>query len=180
MKCQNCGEHEANIKYMQMINGEKDEMYLCEKCAKDMKIDMNFDMHFGFDNIFSSLFGGETIVKPVGLSDELSCDVCGMRYDDFATSGMLGCENCYKVFNKRLDNVIKKLHGSNRHVESIQHKRPSVAGKKDKDSDIKLDIAKLKEEIDKCIKIEDYEQAAILRDKIKILEKSLKERERGE
>ena len=44
MKCQNCGEHEANIKYMQMINGEKDEMYLCEKCAKDMKIDMNFDI----------------------------------------------------------------------------------------------------------------------------------------
>ena len=25
MKCQNCGAHEATIKYMQMINGEKDE-----------------------------------------------------------------------------------------------------------------------------------------------------------
>ena len=70
MKCQNCGAHEATIKYMQMINGEKDEMLLCEKCAKDMKIDMNFDMHFGFDNVFASLFGAEPMVKPVELSDE--------------------------------------------------------------------------------------------------------------
>lgn len=180
MKCQNCGKHDATIKYMQMINGEKDEMFLCEKCAKDMKIDMNFDMHFGFDNIFSSLFGGDTLVKPIELSDEITCDVCGMKYDDFATNGLIGCENCYKVFYKRLDNVIKKLHGSNRHVPSLQRKNQIQFRKKDDNADLKQEITMLKEEIEKCIKVEDYERAAILRDKIKILEKNLSERERGE
>ena len=28
MKCQNCGKHEATIRYMQDINGVKDELYL--------------------------------------------------------------------------------------------------------------------------------------------------------
>lgn len=178
MKCQNCGANEATIKYMQMINGEKDEMYLCDKCAKDMKIDMNFDMHFGFDNVFESLFGGETFVKPIELSDELKCDSCGMRYDDFAKSGMVGCSNCYKVFNKRLDNVIKRLHGSNRHVENVHVTAPKFAQRKS--NDVKEKIEELKNEIETCIKNEDYEQAAILRDKIKSLEKKLDERERGE
>ena len=178
MKCQNCGVHEANIKYMQMINGEKDEMYLCDKCAKDMKIDMNFDMHFGFDNVFASLFGAEPMVKPVELSDELKCDACGMRYDDFAHNGMMGCPNCYRVFSKRLDTVIKKLHGSNRHVENTHTPAPKVVRKKE--SNVKEQIEELKQKIEQCIKTEDYEQAAILRDKIKSLEKKLDERERGE
>ena len=154
MKCQNCGIHEATIKYMQMINGEKDEMLLCEKCAEDMKIDMNFDMHFGFDNVFASLFGAEPMVKPVELSDELKCDTCGMRYDDFA------------------------IHGNNRHVENTHTPAPKFVRKKQ--SNVKEQIEELKQQIEECIKTEDYEQAAILRDKIKSLEKKLDERERGE
>ncbi len=178
MKCQNCGANEATIKYMQVINGEKDEMYLCDKCAKDMKIDMNFDMHFGLDNVFASLFGAEPLVKPIELSDELKCDSCGMRYEDFAKTGMTGCPNCYKVFNRRLDNVIKRLHGSNRHVEASHEVTPKLARRKS--SNAKEKIEELKAEIENCIKKEDYEQAAILRDKIKSLEKNLDEMERGE
>lgn len=180
MKCQNCGKHEANVKYVQMINGEKDEMFLCEKCAKDMNIDMNFDMHFGFDNIFSSLFSGETFVKPIELSDELSCDVCGMKYDDFARTGMIGCENCYKVFSKRLENVIKKLHGNNRHIEASNKKVANTVKHPKKNENVKEQIEALRKEIDECIKIEDYEKAAILRDKIKVLEKKEINMERGE
>lgn len=180
MKCQNCGENEANIKYTQMINDEKSEMYLCEKCAQDMKIDMNFDMNFGFDNIFSSLFAGDMTVKPVELSDELYCDVCGTKYADFAKTGLLGCENCYRVFSKRLDSIIKRLHGNNRHVEPEINSIPKFRKKKTEKSSVKNEIEQLKEKLEKCIKSEEYEEAAIIRDKIKVLEKKMNERERGE
>ncbi len=179
MKCQSCGENEANVKYTQMINDETEELFLCEKCAKKLKLDMNFK--FGFDDIFSSLFASPSPVRPVEISDGLVCDACGTRYDDFARSGMLGCENCYKVFNKRLDTVLKRLHGSNRHVEETNH--PIHTKKNDKSVSLKEEIEKLKEDLNNCIKSEDYEQAAILRDKIKGLEKKLnskEEKERGE
>ena len=53
MLCQNCNENEANIKYTQIINGEKREMILCENCAKKLGIDsISFDMPINFSNFF--------------------------------------------------------------------------------------------------------------------------------
>lgn len=178
MKCQNCGENEANVRYTQIVNGNKEEMYLCDRCANKMKLNMNFK--FGFDDIFSSFFAEPTLIKPFEISDGLVCDACGMRYDDFAKNGMLGCENCYRVFNRRLDNVIKKLHGSNRHIEDDDRPKGVATKVKDKKKTVKEEIEELKEKLNNCVKCEDYEQAAILRDKIKKLEKSLNDRERGE
>lgn len=178
MKCQSCGMHEANVKYTQVINGDKEEVFLCEKCASKMKLDMNFK--FGFDDIFSSFFAEPTLIRPLEISEGLVCDSCGMKYDEFAKNGMLGCENCYKVFSKRLDNVLKKIHGNNRHIEEEERPQPIKSSIKTKKKTVKEEIAELKEKINHCIQSEDYEQAAILRDKIKKLEKTLNEKERGE
>lgn len=183
MICQNCGKNEANIKYTQMINGEKEEMFLCEDCAKKLNINMNFK--FGFDDIFSSLFGDQPLIRPIEISDGLVCDSCGTRYDEFASNGMLGCENCYKVFSNKLDKVLKRLHGNNRHIEDEEKPRPTTINPKNKEKSIEDEIEELKEKIEACIKSEDYEQAAIIRDKIKKLEnklksKNVKSKERGE
>ena len=177
MKCQSCGKIEANVKYTQIINGKKEEIFLCDKCADKMKLDMNFK--FGFDDIFSSFFAEPTLFRAPQIAEVLVCDSCGMRYDEFAKNGMLGCENCYRVFNKRLDNVLKKIHGNNRHIEETTRTQV-VPDSNNKKKTIKEEIAELKEKINECIKVEDYEQAAILRDKIKKLEKSINEKERGE
>ncbi|MBR3888751.1 MAG: UvrB/UvrC motif-containing protein [Clostridia bacterium] len=182
MKCENCGKHAATIKYTQEINGVGGEIYLCERCARDMNIDMNFNLDFdlGFNDVFSSLFGDQSLIKPLEIEEGLVCDACGTSYDEFTANGMLGCENCYRIFNKKLDAVIKRLHGgNNRHVQNIQRVRPETVKKKDVKEDLKTEIEKLREELAGCIKVEDYEKAAILRDKIKALEKTLAEKERG-
>ena len=177
MKCQNCGKNEANVRYTQIINGNKEEIFVCDKCANKLKLDMNFK--FGFDDIFSSFFGEPTFFKPLEISDGLVCDVCGTKYDDFTNNGMLGCENCYKVFSRRLDNVLKKLHGNNRHIDDGERQATAFVGEgksKDKKKSIEEVIAELKEKLEACIKSEDYEQAAIIRDKIKKLEKKLNDK----
>ena len=38
MKCENCGKNEANVKYTQIINGEKKQMFLCEECSKKLGV----------------------------------------------------------------------------------------------------------------------------------------------
>lgn len=39
MLCQNCGKNEVNFRYTQVINGEKREIALCDKCAKKLGLE---------------------------------------------------------------------------------------------------------------------------------------------
>ena len=162
MKCQNCGKNNANVKYTQVINGDKTQLFLCDECANEMNIGMNFDfgMHDVFSNFFDEISGLKTIANP-----EISkCSTCGMSYDEFSKNGMLGCEKCYSVFSNRLDEVLNRIHGSNRHLK--------LADKNIKeDRNVDNEIIKLKNELKNCIEKEEYEKAAIIRDKIKKLEK---------
>ena len=49
MKCENCGKNEANVKYTQIINGEKKQMFLCEDCSQKLGInDLHFNAFFHF------------------------------------------------------------------------------------------------------------------------------------
>ena len=55
MLCQNCKKNEANVKYTEIINGEKKVLMLCEECSHELGIDnINFNMPIDF----SSFFGG--------------------------------------------------------------------------------------------------------------------------
>lgn len=49
MKCQNCGENDANFKYTEIVNGVKKELNLCEDCARKMGVaDINFNIPISF------------------------------------------------------------------------------------------------------------------------------------
>lgn len=176
MKCQRCGNNEANVSYTQIINGEKTKLYLCDKCANDLNIGMNFN--FDFNDVFGAFFEEPSFVKTLEKPKSLACDACGTTYEDFARTGMFGCENCYRVFSNRLDNVLKRLHGNNRHVgkKLIVSPNKAVVTTKAKK---KTKIEELKEELQEYIKNEEYEKAAVVRDEIKKLE-AKKDIERGE
>ena len=162
MKCQNCGKNNANVKYTQVINGDKLELFLCDDCASEMNIGMNFS--FEINDVFSSFFDDFTGFKTVAIPEVTKCKNCGLTYDEFSKTGILGCENCYTTFSERLDNVLKRLQGSNRQLSTKKSERKTEKTEN-------LEIYKLKDELKICIEKEEYEKAAILRDKIKKLEK---------
>ena len=58
MKCQNCGKNNANVRYTQIINGEKKEFILCEECAEKLGINskIHFDMNMNFGSILGDFF----------------------------------------------------------------------------------------------------------------------------
>lgn len=162
MKCQNCGKNNANVKYTQVINGDKTQLFLCDECANEMNIGMNFD--FGMHDVFSNFFDEFSGLKTIAIPEISKCNSCGMSYDEFSKTGMLGCEKCYSIFSNRLDEVLNRIHGSNRHLK--------LADKNIKeDRNVDNEIIKLKNELKNCIEKEEYEKAAIIRDKIKKLEK---------
>lgn len=183
MKCQNCGENEANFRYTEIINGVKKEIALCDDCKQklglqglDFNIPINFSSFFGdFLNEYddSSLF--PMLTKP----KQLKCDNCGMTYDDFIKDGKFGCSNCYNVFDSKIEPILKRIHGESKYL-GRKGKVPKIIEKDvgnetnvvpPSDSNKNPDITELKRELKKLIKEERYEEAAVLRDKIKEFEK---------
>ncbi len=181
MLCDNCGKREANVRYSENINGRKKELHLCEECSKKLGIE-NMDFNMPID--FSSFFGG--LLEDFGTNDfmplfnevkQLKCDNCGYTFEDIVNTGKLGCENCYSVFENRLDPIIKKIQGSNKHVgrtgKIIDSKISEKINNKDSKTENNKDVSKvekLQNDLKKAIKEEKYEEAAKIRDEIKKIE----------
>ncbi len=181
MKCENCGENDANVRYTQIINGVKKEMQLCDKCADELgigKMNMNFDMPFGFSNFFGELlneYNSDGFMPTLALPKTLKCDRCGFTFDDFIDSGKFGCPSCYDTFEERIDPIFKRLQGSNRYIgRGVKKANPEnelniKLEKEETQKENKIDG--LKRELKQMIKEEKYEEAAKIRDEIKKLEK---------
>ncbi|MBR6033149.1 MAG: UvrB/UvrC motif-containing protein [Clostridia bacterium] len=180
MKCENCGNNEANVRYTQIVNGAKKEMHLCEECARELGItnmNFNFDMPFGFSNFFGEFLNdyNDGFMPTLALPKTMTCDNCGLTFDDFVENGKFGCAHCYDTFENRLDPIFKRLHGGNRYIgrkakkanpeNDVEHNEAKEENKEES----KLEA--LKQELKKKIKEEKYEEAAKIRDEIKKLEK---------
>ena len=187
MLCQNCGENEANVRYTKIVNGVKKEMVLCEKCAHELGIgDMNFNMPISFSSFLGDFFEEEKDFLPSFMKEEkITCDKCGMTYEDFINTGKFGCENCYEIFSSKIDSILKNILGGNRHIgrginlpkgkTSVEkNEELKLNTKQDTERTIEEDknkqLEKLKKDLKQAIQEERYEDAAKIRDDIKVLE----------
>lgn len=187
MKCEHCGNNEANVRYTQIINGVKKEMHLCEECSRELGIGANlgFDMDMDIPSFFGEIFNeynNLSLLPSFGNIREEKCNSCGMTYNEFVNTGKFGCQTCYDVFSDRLDPILKSIQGNNRHVgRKVKASEPNILDKvKEKKEEIKTKVkensrvAELKIELKKAVKEERYEDAAKIRDEINELEKNEK------
>ncbi|MBQ6991910.1 MAG: UvrB/UvrC motif-containing protein [Clostridia bacterium] len=173
MLCQNCNKREANVKYTQIINGEKQEMILCEECSEKLGINnISFDMPINFANFFDDILNddyGNDFLPLMKNTNVLKCNSCGMTYEDFLNKGKFGCGNCYENFTKKIEPILKRIHGDTKHTgrkcKSCNNEMKEVVKTK---KEIKEDkIINLQAELKKAIQEERYEDAAKIRDEIK-------------
>ncbi|MFH1837791.1 MAG: UvrB/UvrC motif-containing protein [Candidatus Omnitrophota bacterium] len=165
MKCNICGIKDASVHLTEVINDQVTKLHLCEKCAKEKSDEMQ--SHFGLTDLLSGLMDMGSPVDGGAFEESLTvkCPVCSMTFYDFQKTGRLGCGECYNAFSKNLSELLKKIHGSDRHVG----KRPLIE-KKEGDRD-KQDIQRLRDELNDLVDREEFEKAAILRDRIRDMEK---------
>ena len=176
MLCDNCGKREANVRYSENINGKVKELNLCEECSQKLGIGhIDFSMPMDFSDFFGDFM--EEFAKPewMPLLNEvktLTCDNCGYTFNDIVNTGKLGCGNCYDAFEAKLDPIIKKIQGANRHVGRIGKIIDNKIEEKLKQSENKENnkttkLEQLQEQLKLAIKEERYEDAAKIRDEIK-------------
>ena len=184
MLCDNCGKKQANVKYTENINGKVRELNLCEECSKKLGIgNMDFSMPIDFSSFLGGFMDDLMVPEIMPMIDNLktiTCKNCGSTFENIMNTGKVGCKDCYSVFEDRLDPILKKLQGANRHVGRIgkmidnkidsqnrNKENPNKEGKKLEENKLE----KLQKELKEAIKEERYEDAAKIRDEIKKLEK---------
>ncbi|MDF2947668.1 MAG: UvrB/UvrC protein [Bacillales bacterium] len=171
MLCQQCNKNNASIHFTKIVNGEKNEYHLCEVCAEENGaiLSFGFNDNFSVNNLLSGLLN---INQSQGYSQSnnkvntfaIKCKKCGLAYTELSKLGRLGCSDCYKAFDNYLQPLIRRLHSGN-----FQHtgKVPKRGGKH---ISLSKKLNSLKQELKVLISNEDFENAAIVRDKIKELE----------
>lgn len=168
MLCQNCGKNEATTHVKKIVNGDTTEMHLCPECAQ----------HLGYGDIFSGFglnlddffggFLGDTMQKLASPAEQ-KCPKCGNTFTDIVNSGRIGCSDCYRTFYDKLLPSIQRIHGRIKH-NGKQITSPKSEPVKSKEDTLAEQISNLKSQLESAVANQEFEQAAILRDKIKELE----------
>lgn len=167
MLCQNCGKYEATTHLKRVVNGDTTEMHLCSDCAQHLGYG---DMFSGFGLNLDDFFGGflEDTVQKLASPVEEKCPKCGNSFSDIVRSGKVGCSECYRMFYDKLLPSIQRIHGRIKH--SGKHIEAAAESKKIEESKPENEIDSLKDQLNKAVENQEFEQAAVLRDKIKELE----------
>ncbi len=174
MMCENCGQRPATYHQTVIVNGQKQETHLCEVCAQEKgHLGMMQQHTFSFPNLniqqlLSSFLGQEPAGGSVAPRQQAEprCKSCGMTYSEFADTGRLGCAQCYEHLEPYLVPLIKRIHGTTTHGGKAPKRTGGIVRKK-------RELAALKQQLQKAVSEERYEEAASLRDQIRALEQQI-------
>ena len=159
MFCDKCKQNIATTHIKTVVGGVVKEYNLCEACAKE-----NGYSHFpdgAFSSILASMLGESA--KSSFVETKI-CPSCKATFNSIAKSGKVGCSECYNTFKSELLPYIKRVHGSVAHNGKV----PNIVTIAN--SEPENEVLNLRDTLNQLISEEKYEEAAIIRDKIRELE----------
>ena len=166
MQCQICKKNDATIHLTEIVDGVRSETHICQDCAQSEGIIVKNQMPINelLSNLLASQPADDEISGLSGLAKE--CPDCGFTLDHFKKEALLGCPNDYEVFGEELRPLIKRAQDNNStHCGKVPSRVP-VMNKN------KIELVNLQKELEISVQKEDYEQAAMLRDKINVLKET--------
>ena len=164
MLCENCSRKEGSIHIVKVIEGNKIEKWLCSECANknsDLVTYESIEKKSIEDSNENLLIG--LIDEKSDLNNELTCVTCSTKYSDFKKNGLLGCSECYSIFENSINKIFFSINGDVGYIGKIPKKENEIIINNKR-------IIKLKEDLKMAILKEEYEKAVVIRDEIKYLE----------
>lgn len=175
MLCDICKKNEATIHIQEITNGQKKVIHMCQECAATQHGEGGLD--FGPFNLAEVLYklSGQSGAKPAPDASQnapdnenapddadLVCDECGWTEEKLRKTGKLGCGHCYAVFAPLLGEAFKNMHRGLSHLG----KHPAGNSENAELHICRARISKLQKELQQAVANEEYENAAVLRDRI--------------
>ena len=162
MPCDQCREREAVIHLTQIVNEQVSTLHLCEKCAAEKGVESPGSTVKTPLGSFLAAMGKGPEQAPVPRPGD-TCSRCGGTFQDFRETGRLGCSECYRAFESPLRDLLRRLHGSTHHLGERYAEREPAAVKV-------TPAADLREQLRRAVETENFELAAELRDRLRVVE----------
>lgn len=157
MLCSNCKKNIANFHYTKIVNGKKTELNLCSNCAAELGYLDSYHDPFDFGSVLNDFLGIESPTR------NYVCAKCGTDYDTFKRTGRLGCSDCFEQFENVINDILPEIQAGTAH-------KGKVCGENNEELMKKKKLKELKDNLQKAILDERYEDAAKIRDEIKDFE----------
>lgn len=135
MLCSRCGFREAVYHNSIVVNGIVIDEHLCKDCSGEHTK----------TSYFNPIITGHC------------CKTCGCTFEEFSSSGLLGCNDCYNSFREELTSVINKLHGASIHYGKSNNKGLTEEEK---------EYMELTRQLKQAVSLEDYELASALKEQL--------------
>ena len=161
MLCDSCSERDAVVHLTTIENNAVHQLHLCEKCAAERGVETSVAAPKHPLGEFLQAVQQQSVPAS---ADAGRCTFCGLTMKDFRATGRMGCARCYSVFEPSMRELLRRVHGSARHIgqgyrapQDEVMERVSVLGE-------------LREKLRRAIEQEQFEVAAELRDRIRVIE----------
>ncbi len=151
----------------------KSEVHLCEQCARDVGLNTKIS---NFSLTLPEMLTFLNADEVQDFRDDKRCHSCGCSFIAYRKNGRLGCPDCYEYLADELQPVLTSFFADKRHIG----KSPAVAPDR---KIIHVDVTEishesnlddLQAELDAAVHNERYEDAAVLRDRIREISGTLK------
>jgi len=160
MICEECGKNQATVSITLATGNGSKTRHLCPDCMQKMKFSLAKGDIQGFLSSILSVLGAEKKASEPGPV----CSACGHTYAEFEHTGRLGCAQCYRAFSEQLKPMLQRIHGRVQHAG-----RKPAAFIPNPEDERKAKIQELRQKMDEAVLIENFEEAARLRDELRTL-----------
>jgi protein arginine kinase activator len=157
-KCERCSSP-ATVHITEILGeGKFEEHHVCEPCYP--KYQQESQGKPSGSKALTTDSGSELDEALIGQQE---CPDCGIKFVDFRNSHRLGCARDYQVFQSELMPLLENIHGETRHVGKTPRNYP-------KTKQAEAELVQLRQRLKRAVEREDYEEAARLRDQIRVAE----------
>jgi protein arginine kinase activator len=179
--CSKCETHPASVKVVKMQQGSAKQFWLCASCAMQESpyssggtLPNSPEPAKTLEDVLAGFLqkvGSEGAARPAQDVDS-GCGSCGLPWEAYKTSLILGCPDCYHSFASALRTDLRKFHGAIQHqgrgptrstagLERVV--RGAIPGPDQELLDLSQGIEELRRQIQLAVDEEDYRRAAELK-----------------
>lgn len=170
MNCHICNKENPENLMRCILGKSSNDLYICDTCV---------DKFAGGGEILA-LIGKDIVTEGEELAGakqeaikkalQLKCSNCEASLEEIGMSGLFGCEQCYITFSDLIAMADAKIEDKNNKLKDLVGCKYEENEKEDLPIQNPIEeiseLDKLKIKLDQAIKMENYEEAAKIRDEI--------------
>lgn len=174
MLCDKCKKNEATVHIKEFHNNQCKDLHLCSQCAgehgpSELLTGLGFNLADVLMNVDKFAAQLKSAAEKEDNASQTVCPACHWSAEKIAENdGKLGCPECYKTFSGLIKNAIAQVQRGSIHLgkrpQGVEPDSPAVK---------QGELENLKRELQKLIAAEEYEAAAVCRDRINALKAEL-------